>query len=52
MMKYWSSNKGRVEKEINRKIESKISGNVFKECDFKMADPNKTLDDIIIPPVE
>ena len=50
MMKNWSSTKGRVEKEINRRIESKIQGNVFRECDFKTADPNKTLDDIVPPP--
>lgn len=47
MMKNWSCNKGRVEKEINRKIESKLTGNVFREVDFKLADPNKTLDDIV-----
>lgn len=34
-MQSWSVAKGRVEKEINRKIDSSIFGSKFKDCGYR-----------------
>lgn len=35
LMREWSLSKGRLEKEINRKLESNLYGSQFKSCDHK-----------------
>jgi hypothetical protein len=47
MMKFWSNNKGRVEKEINRRVDSKFYGNEYQKTSFP-SDPFQSLDVIIL----
>lgn len=35
MVQDWSFAKGRIEKEINRKIDSNIYGSRFKDCEYR-----------------
>jgi len=35
MMQEWAVSKGRIEKEINRKIDSNIYGSRYRECEYR-----------------